>query len=143
MPVVNWAVCLGSGHLKKLTAGRTVGGWGSREWKERWIVLRSDTIAVYRQNRGDQVNPAHLLHLPPVKPLLQKAKGSIARGFCIGIYASGEAAYAKACPDPKKKWGISIMTGDTDLDYHMEAASEREHTEWYQMLMQWHKVDSQ
>ena len=74
---------------------------------------------------------------------MQKAKGSIARGFCIGIYTSGEPAYAEACPDPKKKWGISVMTGDTDLDYHMVAASEREHKEWYQMLVQWYKVGSQ
>jgi len=120
---LNNASVLKNGRILKLTQNRTFGGFFSREWKERWVVVRSDTLAVYREQRD------------------KEPKGSIARGFCTGILTSSDQAYQKACPDPKehKKWGITVLCGDADMCYHMAAENEHEFQQWYQVLTQWYE----
>lgn len=116
----NTASIIKSGYLKKLTTDRTLSALFSREWKERWIVLRADTIAYYRDRRDT------------------KSKGSITRGFVMAIAKSGSDLYAEKCPDKKEKWGISVLTGDEGIEYHLAAKDEAEQAEWYQMLTSWH-----
>eukprot|EP00658_Telonema_sp_P-2_P034359 TRINITY_DN2508_c0_g1_i2.p1 TRINITY_DN2508_c0_g1~~TRINITY_DN2508_c0_g1_i2.p1 ORF type:complete len:444 (-),score=87.52 TRINITY_DN2508_c0_g1_i2:344-1675(-) len=109
-----------SGRINKLTTQRTLAALFSRQWKERWVVLRQGTVAYYRDRRDTE------------------PKGSIANGFVTAIAKAGTSMYNERCPQCDQEFGFSVLTGDPELDFHFSVETQQEQDEWLALLTAWH-----
>ena len=74
---------------------------------------------------------------------MQEPKGSIHRMLVNSIVTQGTDAYARDCPDPKKAtFGISVLTGQDDLEYHLGAENAEEMSAWVEALNHWQTVSA-